>query len=529
VRGFERGGGIFLGARSLLTRATVSAAVCATRRAASAAASAATRRVLAAAAAATASSRRRRASSVSTRAVCASARRCRARSTASRATRSRLGSRGARGGGSGCAARGSRSERRRASGRCGWRGGSGRGASPRRLGAGRSPRAEEFFGAGMVLVDAAAVAVAAARVFARVASLDMRARRASASARRRASSLRTRGGFEGGRCSTGTSSSRWSVTTKPRSPSPVSIQDGTRFGSPARMSRRVRRRAAPRQSSCARPAGSPFETLPRGCQHSESPENLNKGKQFPWHKMAVGRTSRRSTSRDRAPQPPRGCPLLRTPPARATRTSGAPLFASTDVRPRRVSPVPLARRVMSTDDALELGGLPGAPPPPKPTPRTTPVMRPGDVVLLEMTGPNGDKWSFVNLKRDQCVPPPAPRAFAPARGPDPGATAAAAPRAIDTPRLPLASQDRVHRQTPRRVARPPHRRALRFVLRGESGRHPVPRRARSRRRVALRQARGRPPQQQVHRRPQGSARAGALPRRHRPHESAGRARRGHRR
>lgn len=74
---------------------------------------------------------------------------------------------------------------------------------------------------------------------------------------------------------------------------------------------------------------------------------------------------------------------------------------------------------MSTDDALELGGLPGAPPPPKPTPRTTPVMRPGDVVLLEMTGPNGDKWSFVNLKRDQCVPPPAPRAFAPRAVPIP--------------------------------------------------------------------------------------------------------------
>ena len=271
-------GGIFLGARSLLTRATVSAAVCATRRAASAAASAATRRVLAAAAAATASSRRRRASSVSTRAVCASARRRRARSTASRATRSRLGSRGARGGGSGCAARGSRSERRRASGRCGWRDGSGRGASPRRLGAGRSPRAEECFGAGMVLVEAAAVAVAAARVFARVASLDMRARRASASARRRASSLRTRGGFEGGRCSTGTSSSRWSVTTKPRSPSPVSIQDGTRFGSPARMSRRVRdapRRASPR----ARARGIVARLkLSLGGANCESPENLKFGK-----------------------------------------------------------------------------------------------------------------------------------------------------------------------------------------------------------------------------------------------------------
>ena len=81
---------------------------------------------------------------------------------------------------------------------------------------------------------------------------------------------------------------------------------------------------------------------------------------------------------------------------------------------------------MSTDDALELGGLPGAPPPPKPTPRTTPAMRPGDVVLLEMTGPNGDKWSFVNLKRDQCVPHPPPRPSL-RSGPDPPATAAAAP------------------------------------------------------------------------------------------------------
>ena len=49
-------------------------------------------------------------------------------------------------------------------------------------------------------------------------------------------------------------------------------------------------------------------------------------------------------------------------------------------------------------------------------------MRPGDVVLLEMTGPNGDKWSFVNLKRDQCVPPPAP-----ARSP---------PRAVPIPEPP---------------------------------------------------------------------------------------------
>ena len=53
-------------------------------------------------------------------------------------------------------------------------------------------------------------------------------------------------------------------------------------------------------------------------------------------------------------------------------------------------------------------------------------MRPGDVVLLEMTGPNGDKWSFVNLKRDQCVPHPPPRPSL-RSGPDPPATAAAAP------------------------------------------------------------------------------------------------------
>ena len=264
MRGFERGGGIFGGARSLLTRATVSAAV----RDASRGVRRGVRGDATGSRGGAAATRRATATSppVSTR---PSARPRGDVARADRLARDALEARvaGRARGGSGCAARGSRSERRRASGRCGWRDGSGRGASPRRLGAGRSPRAEECFGAGMVLVEAAAVAVAAARVFARVASLDMRARRASASARRRASSLRTRGGFEGGRCSTGTSSSRWSVTTKPRSPSPVSIQDGTRFGSPARMSRRVRRRAAPRQSSCARPGySSPFETLPRGCQ-----------------------------------------------------------------------------------------------------------------------------------------------------------------------------------------------------------------------------------------------------------------------
>ena len=50
--------------------------------------------------------------------------------------------------------------------------------------------------------------------------------------------------------------------------------------------------------------------------------------------------------------------------------------------------------------------------------------------------------------------PSRPPRVRPRAVPIPGATAAAAPRAIDTPRLPLASQDRVHRQTPRRVARP---------------------------------------------------------------------------
>ena len=56
------------------------------------------------------------------------------------------------------------------------------------------------------------------------------------------------------------------------------------------------------------------------------------------------------------------------------------------------------------DDAYlsELGGLPGAPPPPAPSKRDVPVMGPGDVVLLDM---NGEKWAFVNLKKNQCVPP----------------------------------------------------------------------------------------------------------------------------
>ena len=52
----------------------------------------------------------------------------------------------------------------------------------------------------------------------------------------------------------------------------------------------------------------------------------------------------------------------------------------------------------------ELGGLPGAPPPPAlPGVKTAPAMGVGDTVLLEM---NGDKWAFIKLKRDGCVPRP---------------------------------------------------------------------------------------------------------------------------
>lgn len=57
-------------------------------------------------------------------------------------------------------------------------------------------------------------------------------------------------------------------------------------------------------------------------------------------------------------------------------------------------------------DVSELGGLPGAPPPPLGPPLEVPKMGPGDVVLLEM---NGEKWAFVNLKRGQCVPARSPR------------------------------------------------------------------------------------------------------------------------
>ena len=52
-------------------------------------------------------------------------------------------------------------------------------------------------------------------------------------------------------------------------------------------------------------------------------------------------------------------------------------------------------------DVSELGGLPGAPPPPLGPPLEVPKMAPGDVVLLEM---NGEKWAFINMKRGQCVP-----------------------------------------------------------------------------------------------------------------------------
>ena len=49
----------------------------------------------------------------------------------------------------------------------------------------------------------------------------------------------------------------------------------------------------------------------------------------------------------------------------------------------------------------ELGGLPGAPPPPaRPEKKHAPIMNVGDTVLLEM---NGDKWAFIKLKRDGYV------------------------------------------------------------------------------------------------------------------------------
>jgi len=52
----------------------------------------------------------------------------------------------------------------------------------------------------------------------------------------------------------------------------------------------------------------------------------------------------------------------------------------------------------------ELGGLPGAPPPPaRPEKKHAPTMNVGDTVLLEM---NGDKWAFIKLKRDGYVRSP---------------------------------------------------------------------------------------------------------------------------
>jgi hypothetical protein len=54
----------------------------------------------------------------------------------------------------------------------------------------------------------------------------------------------------------------------------------------------------------------------------------------------------------------------------------------------------------TTTTMEELGGVAGAPPPPTPTPRDVPLMRPGDVVLLDM---NGEKWAFINLKRGGCA------------------------------------------------------------------------------------------------------------------------------
>ena len=55
---------------------------------------------------------------------------------------------------------------------------------------------------------------------------------------------------------------------------------------------------------------------------------------------------------------------------------------------------------MSMAELAEVGiiGESGAPAPPVLVPRVTPVMREGDVVILEQ---NGDKWAFVNLKLHQ--------------------------------------------------------------------------------------------------------------------------------
>ena len=247
MRGFERGGGIFLGARSLLTRAAVSAAVCATRRAASAAASAATRRVLAAAAAATASSRRRRVPRRSRRALPARPRGDVARARPpSRATRSRLGSRGARAGAARGAPRGVRGasagERRGVAGGETGRGvgrlhaASARGGHPAR----RSVSARGWSS------SRPQRSRSRRRGSSRGSPRSTCARGEPPPRREGAPPPRGREAVSRGEVLDGTSSSRWSVTTKPRSPSPVSIQDGTRFGSPARMSRRVR--DAPRRA-----------------------------------------------------------------------------------------------------------------------------------------------------------------------------------------------------------------------------------------------------------------------------------------
>ena len=75
----------------------------------------------------------------------------------------------------------------------------------------------------------------------------------------------------------------------------------------------------------------------------------------------------------------------------------------------------------TTTTMEELGGVAGAPPPPTPTPRDVPLMRPGDVVLLDM---NGEKWAFINLKRARVRARPSlrPRARRSLRPPPPPPT-----------------------------------------------------------------------------------------------------------
>ena len=85
-------------------------------------------------------------------------------------------------------------------------------------------------------------------------------------------------------------------------------------------------------------------------------------------------------------------------------------------------------------DVSELGGLPGAPPPPLGPPLEVPKMGPGDVVLLEM---NGEKWAFVNLKRGQCVPARSPRPHVFDAHRESGARRVAAAAARETEHLPL--------------------------------------------------------------------------------------------